>query len=70
MAVKIGEKYKFDYPKDFQSYPDYTDHAGQFVQVKRELQNIEAESGEINRIFEIRADDGWEGVAFEDELKK
>jgi hypothetical protein len=59
---------KFNYPKEFLSLTKYTDHAGQIVIVIRELQKDEYDyQGE--KMYLIRAKDGWTGEAFESELE-
>ena len=67
MARIIGERYRFDYPQQFTTLPAYTAHAGQMVTVLRELGEDEYENlGEM--MYVVRAEDGWEGHAWEGEL--
>lgn len=67
-------KYIFNYPKEFTSLQDYTAHAGQKVDIVRPMRSYEnyPDDGEYNfegdPMFEIRAEDGWIGHAFESEL--
>lgn len=68
-TIKIGGSYRFDYPPEFKTLPEYTAHAGQTVAVIRELTSEEADAGEVGRMYKVRAADGWEADAFEDELK-
>jgi len=66
--IKIGKKYLFNYP-DFGTpdiYPDYTAHNGQIVKVMSEVK-VDEEFSE-NRLYAIRAADGWTGQAWGEEL--
>lgn len=63
-----GMRVRFDYPTDFVTLPEYTAHAGQIVSVVRMLTEEEADI-EVGPMWEIRADDGWTGHAFDDELQ-
>ena len=69
--IVVDEQYKFDYPTVFVTLPEYTEHAGQIVTVLRQLTESEADGPkqECEQMYLIRADDGWEGHAFECELK-
>lgn len=62
----------FTYPSEFKLYPEHQAHSGQAVEVVRELIDGEEYDGPLaglpERMFLIRADDGWEGHAFETEL--
>ena len=61
----------FCYPDEFVTLPDHTAHAGQEVEVVRALTRKEADyhdDPELERMFVVRAADGWEGYAFESEL--
>ena len=61
---------KFNYPPEFKTLPDYTAHSGQIVEVGFQLSEEEADrSPELERMFHIRATDGWRGHAFESELE-
>lgn len=62
-------KAKFNYPKKFVTLPEYTQHAGQIVEVIRKLNENECDD-ENQPMFLIRADDGWEGHAHGHELEK
>lgn len=64
----IGEKRRFDYPAAFTSLPAYTDHSGQIVTIVRQLTDEEC-NPECQPMYEIKADDGWVGHAFGDELE-
>ena len=61
---------KFNYPEEFVTLPDYTAHRGQIVEVGFQLSEEEAERDpeELERMFHIKASDGWRGHAFESEL--
>lgn len=64
-------KARLNYPEYFTTLPEYTAHAGQTVQVLRVLGPGEADPpdpGNSERMFKVRADDGWEGEAFASEL--
>jgi hypothetical protein len=64
---------KFNYPKEFVTLPEYTEHAGQVVEVIRKLTAREAdppnEENGLEQMFFIRAADDWTGHAFESELE-
>lgn len=69
MPIEVGARYKFDYPPVFKTLPEYTAHMGQQVTVLRELidgEEYDREDGEY--AFWVKADDGWEGMAYESEL--
>lgn len=80
--IKVGETYIFDYPVEFTSLDDYTEHRGQQVVVVRPCREDEAdilwdkisatdeEEQIMDRMFVVRASDGWEGHAWESELVK
>jgi hypothetical protein len=62
---------RFDYPFEFKTLPEYTSHAGQVVEVLRELGSEESDhhvDPEMEKMFKIKASDGWIGDAFESEL--
>lgn len=65
--VQIGQRYRFHYPREFTTLPEYTRHAQQEVQVTRRLGPDEAQA-DGEPMFEIIAPDGWVGHAFESEL--
>ena len=73
MVGRIEMKTMFCYPEEFVTLLDYTAHAGQEVEVYAALeaskyeQPFEDDDG-FERMFKIRAADGWEGQAFESEL--
>lgn len=62
--IAIGGKYKFEYPPEFKTLPDYSAHAGDIVTVKRMLNGDESDF----EMYEVQADDGWIGHADECEL--
>jgi hypothetical protein len=66
-AVVVGQKYVFGYPPGFVTLPEYTKHRGHVVTVLRPL--TEAEAAGDCPMYKVRAEDGWEGAAFEDELE-
>ena len=60
----------FAYPEAFKTLPEYTAHAGQIVDVGKQLSASEADRGDgLERMFHITAPDGWKGHAFESELE-
>lgn len=67
----IGKTMKFNYPNHGtpDGYPDYTAHSGQDVVVVRQLTDEECDPA-CQPMFRIRASDGWEGSACEDELSE
>jgi hypothetical protein len=69
--IKIGKSYRFDYPKAFVTLPEYTARRNETVTVVRQLTDDEADQGEgMERMFEVRASDGWIGHAWASELKR
>lgn len=67
--IVVGHAYVFAYP-DFgqpSSQPDYDAHRFYVVTVLKQLQVADAES-EQQAMYEVRADDGWQGEAFDSEL--
>lgn len=79
MSHEPGTGFIFNYPKDFVSLPEYTAHAGQLVIIVRELtdgveydnpKSVNPDNSEegSDRMFTVRAADGWEGCAWESEL--
>lgn len=66
-SIEIGKKYRFDYPEAFTTLPEYTVRRGAIVTVLRKLSKDEAE-GELE-MFAIQDQYGWQGEAWEDELK-
>lgn len=61
-------KKRFVYPSYFSTMKEYTAHSGQIVEVIRRLTLKEADS-DAGPMFLVRAEDGWEGHAYEDELE-
>jgi hypothetical protein len=68
MQKLVGSRVRFDYPDAFTSLPDYTAHAGQIVSVVRPLDPATEYDDQGERMYVVRADDGWEGHAFRSEL--
>lgn len=73
MTPNPNDRCKFAYPTAFVTLPEYTAHAGQTVTVIRKLDAalgdaVEPDSPDMEVLYRIRADDGWEGDAFESEL--
>ena len=62
----IGKKATFDFPVDFISVPSYAPYRGVIVSILRKLRPEEFPTSEP--AYEVEAEDGWRGVAFEDEL--
>jgi hypothetical protein len=66
--VEIGKSYRLDYPAEFTTMPDYTAHNGQSVVVLRELEDGKEYDFEGDKLFEVKAADGWTGHVFDSEL--
>lgn len=71
---KIGGRYIFAYPEEFSTLPDYSAHRGVVVTVLRKCTDKEAdpifEDGFVlDRMYQVKADDGWEGQAWDSELE-
>jgi len=64
--IEIGKFYIFNYPVEFTTLPDYSDHRRQKVQVVGENPLFEEDAAK----WKIMAEDGWEGIAFEEELEE
>jgi len=64
-------KKKFTYPNFGKpdGYPDYTAHSGQTVEVIREGIEGEDYDNEGEKMYLVRADDGWLGWVWESELE-
>jgi hypothetical protein len=62
----------FKYPTEFVTLPEYTAHAGQVVEIVRALTSAEADGPEQGeeQMYQIRAEDGWVGHAFDSELER
>ena len=71
MKIKPGEQYRFDYPQEFVTLPEYSSRRGSIVSVLRQLLDADGvDAGpDLERMFLIRAAAGWEGHAFESELR-
>lgn len=65
MARIVGRSFRFAYPEEFTTLPEYSKHRGEVVTVIRRLTKDEADT----RMYLIQANDGWEGHAFPGELK-
>jgi len=61
--IAVGTKCRFNYPEYFSGLPEYAAHRAQNVTVIRALS---VEGGES--VYEVRAEDGWSGHAYETEL--
>jgi hypothetical protein len=66
----IGTKRVFNYPQEFTSLPDYSEHRGATVFVERELTPEEYDKMNGERMFQVSTVDGWRGQAWETELGK
>ena len=58
----------FNYPIQFKTLPDYSNHRGQVVTVIRPLIRGVEYNYEGEGMYEVRAADGWIGHAFYSEL--
>lgn len=65
---KTGKTFKFDYPKQFVTLPEYSAHRGQTVTVLRQLTDEECDP-EQQPMWLVAAVDGWQGHVFDDELQ-
>ena len=63
--IQNGKQYRFDYPKEFVTLPEYTAHAGQTVTV---LKCTQIGNQNEEAMWQFVAADGWHGEAFESEL--
>ena len=71
MSAVIGQRYLFDYPKHFETLPEYTAQAGKTVTVLSEAEDgvdYDREDGE--QMFHIKTDDDWTGLAWDSELEE
>jgi hypothetical protein len=68
MAIMVGNQYRFNYPKEFTTLPEYTAHAGQIVTVTQMVPDSDVDA-EVETMWTIAAKDGWIGQAFESELE-
>ena len=77
--IKIGFRYRFDYPVEFTSLDEYSKRRGETVLVVEPAPEMEADvlwdqvdtSEEyqiVDRMWRVRAADGWCGCAWESEL--
>lgn len=65
----IGDTFVFDYPIEFTTLPEYTQHRGHYVTVLRELEDGVEYDFEGLKMYEVRSQvDGWVGHAYESEL--
>ena len=63
-------KYKFKYPQQFVTLPEYSAHRGDTVEITRELRDGEEYDNEGEMMYEIKSlKDGWVGHAFKSELE-
>jgi len=67
--IEVGKRYRFAYPQEYTLLPQYSAHRGQSVTVLREHVAGAYYDYEGDRMFRIRADDGWEADAWESELE-
>jgi hypothetical protein len=68
-AVPNGARRRFAYPKEFVTMTDYGAHRGAVVTVLRPLRIDDECDLDQGPMYLIRADDGWEGWADEEEIK-
>lgn len=71
MPIKPGTIKRFVYPNfgTPDSYPNYTAHSKQRVEVLRSMAADEA-AIDIEPMYEVRAADGWVGHAWASELRR
>lgn len=75
--IKVGYYYRFEYPDLFTTLSEYSNRRNHIVQVIRPCTEKEADilwddpegnGTVVDRMFRIKAADGWEGSAWESEL--
>lgn len=66
-TIPAGERRLFAYPAAFTTLPEYDTYRGQIVTILRPLTEAQCDL-EQQPMYRVRADDGWEGDAWEDEL--
>jgi hypothetical protein len=74
--IQVGQSYRFDYPVEFESLPEYSARRGALVTVTGPDADSDViwddpdGTGEriVDRMFRVRAEDGWVGSAWESEL--
>lgn len=60
----------FTYPSEYKTLEPYRAHSGQVVTIVRELiDGVEYEREDGERMYLVRADDGWTGHVWESELE-
>ena len=67
-AITVGKRFRFAHPDVFVTLPEYSKHRGHAVTVVREL-TLEEVDPDNAPMYRVRADDGWEGDAWPDELE-
>lgn len=65
--IVINKKYRFAYPQEFVTLPEYSEHRGRTVNV---LACIQEETEDEEAMYKVQASDGWIGEAFESELEE
>ena len=73
-SIVIGKQYKFAYPVEFTTMPDYSAHRGETVTVlrlatKEEHDPADYAPDEYVPMFQVQASDGWTGLADATELE-
>lgn len=66
--IVVGRTYRFKYPAEFTTMPEYTAHSGQLVTVQREAREGIEYDYEGDKAYYVKASDGWTGFAFSSEL--
>jgi hypothetical protein len=69
MQIRKGRTYRFAYPEQFTSLPDYSAHRGQNVKVIRAATADEYDY-EGDRMYHVCAADGWAGMVWASELER
>lgn len=70
MSKIIGKQYRFNYPKEFKCYPDYTEQNGKIVVVTGLVPDSDKDE-EVEPMYKIALEDkSWMGEAFESELEE
>ena len=66
----IGGRYVFRYPHEFTTLPEYESRRGSVVEIVRQHTQEEADQGNgMERMYLVRAADGWQGSAWASELE-
>jgi hypothetical protein len=65
MDQKIGKSFVFNYPQEFVTLPEYSEHRGHVVTI---IGLAEPGDEDTEPVWTFRCADGWNGEAFDSEL--